>query len=90
VIVEWLFGAFESILHVVLGALPVVEVPTWMDTTGPMATVFGYAASMGVWVPTTLLVTVLGALLAAWLMGFAIKAIRIVASFMTVGGGSAG
>lgn len=82
--------AFAALAHLVMGALPVVEVPSWMSTTGPMATIFGYASSMGVWVPTTLLVTVLAALLAAWLLGFGIKLARIVASFMTVGGGSAG
>lgn len=89
-ITGWVAQVFAAVVRAILGLLPVVAVPAWMDTTGPMATVFGYAASMGVWVPTTLLVTVLAALLAAWLMGFAIKVLRIVASFLTVGGGSAG
>lgn len=89
-ITGWLAQLFGSLLHLLFGALPVIAVPSWLSTSGPMATVFADAASMGVWVPTTLMVTVLTALLAAWLAGFAIKVARIVASFLTVGGGSAG
>ena len=39
--------------------------------------------------PVPLIITVLGALIAAWLTGFVIKVARIVASFLTLGGGSA-
>jgi len=44
---------------------------------------------MGVWFPSTLVITVLTGVLALWLVGFGIKIVRIVASFFTAGGGSA-
>lgn len=89
-ITNWIISALSSVLHFIMGALPVLSVPSWLDTSGPMATIFANASSMGVWLPMGLLTTVLGALLVAWGVGFAIKITRIVASFFTVGGGSAG
>ena len=78
------------LLHTLLSALPVVTIPSWMSSNdGAFATVFSAAGSMGVWFPSTLVVTVLGSVLAFWLIGFGIKIVRIVASFFTAGGGSA-
>lgn len=89
-ITDYLIKWFADLTHVLLGWLPAVPVPSWLgDADGLMGTVFGYAGSMGVWFPVPLAVTVTGAILAAWGIGFAVKAVRIVASFFTLGGGSA-
>ena len=89
-IVEWFLGVAVSLFHSLMGALPVATVPAWLsDSSGAMATVFSAAGSMGVWFNAQLLIVVLGAVLALWLVGFSIKLVRIVASFLTAGGGSA-
>lgn len=85
-----ILGWVASMVHAVLGALPAVPVPSWMAPGGAVTAVFSDAGSMGVWFPTTLGVTVLGAVLAAWAIGWGIKLVRIAVSFLTVGGGSAG
>jgi hypothetical protein len=90
VVTGWIVQRLAAVLHFIMGLLPVITVPSWLGTSGPMGTIFQDAALMGVWFPMGLLVTVLGAVLAAWLVGFGIKLTRIVASFFTVGGGSAG
>lgn len=85
-IVLWFFGLLDWILDLI----PTVPIPGWLsDAEGPLSTVLTYAGSMGVWFPTDLLVTVLLAVLSAWGIGFAVKVVRIVASFFTAGGGSA-
>ena len=47
-------------------------------------------AGLGAWIPLNLAANVATALLACLVIGFAIKLVRIVVSFVTVGGGSAG
>jgi hypothetical protein len=91
VIVEWLLSLGAYLLHALMSVLPTVTAPAWLtDTSGAAATVFSAAGSMGVWFPAPLLLTVLSGLLVLWLSGFAIKLVRMVASFFTAGGGSAG
>jgi len=91
VITGWLLTAGQALLHALLSVLPTVTAPEWlMDSTGAAATVFSAAGSMGVWFPASLLLTVLAGLLTLWLAGFGIKLVRMVASFFTAGGGSAG
>lgn len=89
-ITEWLLGVGGWLLHALLSALPTVTVPTWLSgSDSAFTTVFSAASSMGVWFPTTLVISVLTGLLVLWLVGFGIKIVRIVASFFTAGGGSA-
>jgi hypothetical protein len=90
VITEWLLTAFQWLLHALLTALPTVSVPSWLsgnDTA--FSGVFQAAGSMGVWFPSTLVISVVTGVLALWMVGFGIKLVRIVASFFTAGGGSA-
>lgn len=88
-VTDAIIGVLHSVLSTVLGWLPTFTLPTWMSDTGPLATVLGYAGSMGAWFPTTLAATVLVAVLAAYAVAFGVKIVRIVASFATLGGGSA-
>lgn len=81
---------FQKIITALMGLLPDVSVPTWLDDAADAtAVVFEFAQDMGVWFPVTLLIAVLGALLSTWGIGFGIKIVRMVASFATGGGGSA-
>ncbi len=78
------------LLHAVLSVLPVVTVPSWLTgSDSAFSTVFSAAGSMGVWFPSTLVVTVLSFLLVAWLASFGVKVARMVLSLFTAGGGSA-
>lgn len=89
-ITEWVLSVGQWLLHALLIALPTVTVPTWLSSNNSAFTsVFQAAGSMGVWFPTTLVVSVLAGVLALWVVGFGIKIVRIVASFFTAGGGSA-
>lgn len=73
-----------------LGVLPSVPVPGWLDPRDSVfATVFTYADSMGKWFPTALVMAVLGTYLLITFTGFSIKVVRIVASFLSGGGGGA-
>lgn len=89
VVTDAVIGWFFDVLNLVLSALPTVPVPDWLDASGFMGTVFQHVGGLGVWFPIPLLVTVLGALVAVWVVAFGIKVVRIIASFFTLGGGSA-
>jgi hypothetical protein len=90
-ITDTLLNFFLGIVGSILSFLPTNEPPAWLTSTGgAVGTIYGYASQMGVWFPVTLVRNVVLAVLAAWLAGWVIKAVRIVASFVTVGGGSAG
>jgi hypothetical protein len=81
---------FGGIFTWLLGSMPQVQVPDWLNaTSGMVGTVFGYATSMGVWFPSGLAVTIAGTLLAVWLVSLGIKVARMVLSLFTGGGGSA-
>lgn len=87
---EWVLSIGGWLLSALCAALPVVTVPSWLSSSdSAFSTVFAAAGSMGVWFPSTLVVTVLTALLALWLVGFGIKLARMVLSLFAAGGGSA-
>ena len=89
-ITDAILSFFGGILHTIMSALPVIQVPGWLASgSGAVSTVFGFVGSMGVWFPGGLALSVIGALLAVWLVGFGIKIARIVISLFTFGGGSA-
>jgi hypothetical protein len=91
VIVEWFLGVLVGLLEGLLGGLPSFAPPSWFtDSGGLFGQMFDDAASMGVWLPVGLGVTIMVAVLTCVGIGFAIKAVRIAASFLTAGGGSAG
>ena len=90
-IVYWFLDLLSSIVSGLLGLIPDVPVPGWMsDTSGLLSSLLGYASSMSVWFPWTVAAVVVPTVLACVAVGFATKVTRIVASFLTAGGGSAG
>lgn len=81
---------FAMLLMALLDALPVTQVPDWMNSTSSLIpTVFNFAGSMGVWFPWSTLAIVTGSVLLAWLLAFGFKVLRIIISHLTGGGGSA-
>lgn len=90
-ITDAILNFFLGIVGSLLSFLPTNAPPAWLTSIGgAVGTIYGYSAQMGVWFPVTLVRNVVLATLAAMLTGFVIKVGRIVASFITVGGGSAG
>jgi hypothetical protein len=90
-ITEALANFFLGLVAALLSFLPTNDPPAWLTGIGgAIGTVYGYAGQMGVWFPVTLVRNVALAVLGAMLAGFVVKVVRIIASFVTVGGGSAG
>lgn len=88
---EGIVSAFVWIVNGVVSLIPTDAPPAWLnDGAGYLNTLMESAAGLGAWIPWSLAVTVLGAVLSCVVIGFTIKVVRIVASFLTVGGGSAG
>lgn len=89
-IVKWLFGAFLAFIDQLVKLLPTDGPPSWWaGASDKIATVWGYASGLGAWLPYSTALTVAGGCLVVAAIGFTIKVIRIVASFLTAGGGSA-
>lgn len=90
-ITQWIGEFFSALVNFVLGLLPTVSPPSWLtDGSGYLATIWGYGAGLGAWIPWSLVGVVFAAVLVCIGIGFGIKVVRIVASFATIGGGSAG
>lgn len=91
VITDAIIKFFLGIVSALLSFLPTNSPPAWLTTIGTaVGTVYSYAGQMGVWFPVTLVRNVALAVIASILAGFIVKVVRIVASFVTIGGGSAG
>lgn len=72
------------------GLIHLPAVPSFFsDVPGYIATASTYVASTDVWIPWTLLSTVIGAWAVCMGVALTIKLVRIVASFLSAGGGSA-
>ena len=89
-IVGKLMSFLVTLATTALGTLPTVPVPGWLTgNSSAFVQVFAFADSMSVWFPGSLVLTILAAYLSIRAVGLAIKVARIVASFLTGGGGSA-
>lgn len=81
-LVEWVSAQVSAL---------VPPVPAFVtDLIAGIVTVVGYAAAAGMWFPVELLAVCVAVVVAATIAGLAIKVVRIVASFATLGGGGAG
>lgn len=89
-IVDFILDLLFMIVRGLIALLPDVQLPGWVtDISGMGAEVFATANSMGVWFPWGVIITVVTAVLAAAVMGFGVKIVRMVISHVTGGGGSA-
>lgn len=75
-----------------LSQLPDVgEVPEWVDSIGAGAGQVGaWLGQFDSWLPTGMVAAVFSTIVGVWIVGVVIKLVRIVASFLTAGGGAAG
>lgn len=90
-ITDAIINFFVGVVAALMSFLPTSGAPTWLTSIGgAVGTVYAYAGQMGAWFPVTLVRNVALAVIASILAGFVVKTVRIVASFVTVGGGSAG
>jgi hypothetical protein len=90
VITQWLIQAVSWFWEWVCSWLPAPEVPAWLASAGP--TIQGFVSKiggLGAFLPFSVLGAVLGLLLLLMVASLAIKVVRIIASFFTMGGGSA-
>ena len=90
-IVVAIFGLIAGMFGMLIDLIPHVPVPDFIESSVPgLRAALGASASMGVWIPLQLAGTVAGLILSCALGGGVIKIGRIVASFLSAGGGSAG
>lgn len=90
---EWLVNRVADMLEWLSAQIvPLIPpVPGWVASLpGYIHTLTGYLSTVSHWFPVELLVVVIVAVAATWIAGLAVKGIRIVASFLTLGGGGAG
>ena len=81
--------ALGSVITWLIEHFPAPTVPTWLDQIpGKVSSVTGYASSLSAWFPVGLLGTVLTAWATAYGIAVGIKLVRMIASFLTGGGGS--
>lgn len=91
-VIEWIYGLLSSLLGGFLGLFPDLPSLTSLagKVSGGMSTVASYASAFSSWVPFGQVGAGISTIMAAVLAAFIIKAIRIILSLVTVGGGSAG
>lgn len=89
-IIQLIMGVLDAIVGGIFSIMPDVAVPGWftgsLDAIGGL---FGAATTMGVWIPVPLALAVASILFMAMMGGAIIKLARVIASFVSGGGGSA-
>lgn len=89
-ITEALFHVITSVANFVLGLLPSMTVPAWVDSaTSYIAAGVGPVLELDHWIPIGPIGVVLAFLLVAWAVALGIRLFRIALSTFTGGGGSA-
>jgi hypothetical protein len=89
-ITRLLLDFFAGLVGFATGLLPTVAPPAWIaDGSGYLRTIFEAGHGLGAWVPWSVVTAVVAVVLACLAVSFGIKVVRIVASFLTAGGGSA-
>jgi hypothetical protein len=96
VIVSLFTGALSSVLSFVVGLFPSWSYPSWLDGSSTASgTLGGYAHSIGsamgdfsAWIPLGVVGPALTAIVAALAVSLGVRVIRMVASFLTGGGGA--
>lgn len=89
-VTEWIMSAFAAVVSTVLGWIVLPEVPAFIGEAPAFISEVGtYLHGTGAWIPWGLLGSVVAAVVVAFGVMVTIKLVRIVASFLTLGGGSA-
>lgn len=87
----------ESVIGLVVGfvtwiieTVPAPAVPDWFDDANAgLSSLANVMGSVAVWIPVGLIGLVLTVWVVTWGVAIGIKVVRIIASFLTLGGGSA-
>lgn len=90
-IIDQLLNVAQVVLTWFIGAVPAPDVPQWLSefNSSSISDAISHIGWIGNFVPATLLATVMVAVVAAWIAGFAMKIGRVALSLFTAGGGSA-
>lgn len=90
-ITDAILGFFFGLAEFVVGLLPDFAAPEWMTTTLPgwIGQASSYISGVDALFPFSHAATVLGFVMAGCATALLVKLTRIVASFVTMGGGSA-
>jgi hypothetical protein len=91
VIVEGIVSVFAGLVGWIVGLFPSGASAAWLSNSvaGAVGTVSDAMAGFGAWVPFGAAGNALQFIVVCLGISFAIKLVRIVASFLTAGGGSA-
>ena len=89
-VTQGILAAYAWFVSFLGGLISFPAVPAFVgDAAGYASTVGGYVSSTGAWIPWPILGAVLSAYAACLAAALIVKTVRIVASFVTLGGGSA-
>lgn len=89
-VTDSLLSVLGGVLSWIAGLLPDWEAPADLDgAIATLGTAVGWAADLGNWFPWPVILGAGGLVMAALVIAVAIRLVRITASFLTLGGGSA-
>lgn len=90
-IIELIVRALVALTKGILALLPNDPPPDWFTDAGAQwSSLMTQVSGLSYWLPVSLAVQVSLAILGCVVVGFGIKVVRIILSYFTAGGGSAG
>ncbi len=90
-ITQWLLDALVTVFSWLCSNFPTFTVPDFLSSVqSGIASINGDISGMDAWIPLSDAVAVTLAVVGVFAAALAIKVLRIVASFLTLGGGGAG
>jgi hypothetical protein len=90
-VTEWILDLLVSFWEWLISSIPWPEPPEWFEQLEDgIGFINDHITGLSAWLPFPLLGTVLTAVFTLLLLSLGLKVARIVASFLTAGGGSAG
>lgn len=85
-IVRWATARLEAFLN---WFWDLTTPPDWLITAIDQAATFiGSFSGLGHWIPVTLIGIAIGGVAAVWAIGMIVQVVRIILSFITLGGGA--
>lgn len=88
-VVNAILSLFGSAIAAILGLIPHLSPPAWLSSVGSsLAVVTGALSGSTAWLPWSFLELGIALSLAGVGLAVAVRGFRIVASFLTLGGGS--
>lgn len=86
-IFDVIFALIELVVGGILALIP--DVPAWFtDAFSSASTALSYVYQLNAWLPVSLILTVIAAVLAVYVVGIGIGAVRWILSYFLGGGGT--